>query len=89
VRRNRFSVEKIVAVLKQAELAMAVPELIRKVALLRRVAKPQDGRGVGHRFAAQIDADTKALSAAESYRAVLHMPHRPGSTSIATDGSTA
>jgi putative transposase len=30
VRRSRFSVEQIVAVLEQAELGMAVPELIRK-----------------------------------------------------------
>lgn len=33
VRRSRFSVEQIVAVLKQAELGMAVPELIRKVGI--------------------------------------------------------
>ena len=33
MRRSRFSVEQIVAVLKQAELGMAVPELIRKVGI--------------------------------------------------------
>jgi len=33
VRRSRFSVEQIVAVLKQAELGMAVPELIRKIGI--------------------------------------------------------
>jgi putative transposase len=33
VRRSRFSVEQIVAVLKQAELGMAIPELIRKVGI--------------------------------------------------------
>jgi len=33
VRRSRFSVEQIVAVLKQGELRMAVPELIRKVGI--------------------------------------------------------
>ena len=33
MRRSRFSVEQIVAVLKQAELGMAVPELIRKIGI--------------------------------------------------------
>jgi putative transposase len=33
VRRSRFSVEQIVAVLKQAELGMAVSELIRKIGI--------------------------------------------------------
>ena len=33
MRRSRFSVEQIVAVLKQADLGIAVPELIRKVGM--------------------------------------------------------
>ena len=33
MKRSRFSVEQIVAVLKQAELGMAVSELIRKVGI--------------------------------------------------------
>jgi len=33
VRRSRFSVEQIVAVLKQAELGMAVPDIVRKVGI--------------------------------------------------------
>ncbi len=33
VRRSRFSVEQIVAVQKQAELGMVVPELIRKIGI--------------------------------------------------------
>ena len=33
MRLSRFSVEQIVAVLKQAELGMAVPELIRKIGI--------------------------------------------------------
>ena len=33
VRRSRFSMEQIVAVLRQAELGMAVPELIRKIGI--------------------------------------------------------
>ena len=33
VRRSRFSVEQIVAVLKQAELGMAVADLIRKIGI--------------------------------------------------------
>ena len=33
MRRSRFSAEQIVAVLKPAELGMAVPELIRKVGI--------------------------------------------------------
>jgi putative transposase len=33
VRRSRLSIEQIVAVLKQAELGMAVPDLIRKVGI--------------------------------------------------------
>ena len=33
MRRSRFSVEQIVAVLKQAELGMAVPELIRRIGI--------------------------------------------------------
>jgi len=33
VRRSRFSVEQIVAVLKQAELGMPVADLIRKIGI--------------------------------------------------------
>lgn len=33
MKRSRFSVEQIVAVLKQAELGMAIPDLIRKVGI--------------------------------------------------------
>ena len=33
MRRSRFSVEQIVAVLKQAELGMAVADLIRKIGI--------------------------------------------------------
>ena len=33
MRRSRFSVEQIVAVLKQAELGMAVPDIVRKVGI--------------------------------------------------------
>jgi putative transposase len=46
VRRSRFSVEQIVAVLKQAELGMAAPELIRKVGISEQTFyrwKKQDG----------------------------------------------
>jgi hypothetical protein len=41
VKRKRFSVEQIVAVLKQAEFGVPVTELIRQVGITDRKAEPK------------------------------------------------
>ena len=68
MKRKRFSVEQIVAVLKQAEVGVPVAELIRQVGITEQtlLSMEKTVQGTGDRSGAAVQATPRRERAAEA-----------------------